>query len=327
MNFRRIYVEFVMTLMFAKEFTLNLLRLVNMGRNRYLKDTKLDGKVVVITGANTGIGKRTAYHLSLRGAKVIMCSRDVTKGAIAARDIRAQNPKAVIEVMQLNLSSLSSIRRFAKELKERESKIDILVNNAGVMMCPKMTTDDGFELQLGTNHLGHFLLTLLLIDTMKTSSDARIITVSSMHGMRGQIHFDDINLDSNYSPLDSYCQSKLANILFTRELAKRLSDWPNIKAYVLHPGTITTDLFRHLSGITAIIYRTIGYLFNIDTELGVQTTLYCALDPDIRHESGHYYNNCRKDNCLLREATDDRSARRLWQLSQQLVDLDDNYRI
>ena len=132
---------------------------------------------------------------------------------------------------------------------------------------------------------------------MKNSSDGRIITVSSMHAMRGQIYFSDINLDHNYSALEAYCQSKVSNIHFSRQLAKRLSNkWPNIKTYVLHPGTITSDLFRHLTGITSVLYKTIGFIFNIDCNLGIQTTLYCALDEELRYESGFYY---RFSNILL----------------------------
>ena len=275
-----------------------------------------------------------------------MCCRSVDRGMSAAKDIKARNPNALLEVMSLDLSSLSSVRRFAKELKQKEPKIDILINNAGVMMCPKQNTVDGFEMQLATNHLGinlicarlfklyditvsgHFLLTLLLIENMKSSSDARIITVSSMHGMRGQIYFSDICLDKNYSPLEAYCQSKLANILFTRELAKRLSKkWPNIKAYVLHPGTIRSDLFRHLTGVTAIIYKTIGYIFNIDSDLGCQTTIFCAADEKLRYETGLYYSNCSRDDWLLEEAKDDRSALRLWQMTERMVDLESKYKI
>ena len=163
---------------------------------------------------------------------------------------------------------------------------------------------------------------------MKTSADARIITVSSMHAMRGQIYFSDINLDKNYSPLEAYCQSKLSNILFTRHLAKRLSEkWPNIKTYALHPGTIRSDLFRHLTGVTALVYKTIGFLFNIDCDLGAQTTVFCAADERLKYETGLYYSNCSRDDCVLREATDERSARRLWQLSERMVDLKNEYRI
>ncbi|CAG2111070.1 unnamed protein product [Medioppia subpectinata] len=328
MSFRRIYVEIVMTLMFVKEFTQNLLRFVYMGRNRYKKTNRLDGKVVVITGANTGIGKETAYQLSLRGAKIIMCCRDVDRGLAAAADIIVKNSRAVLTVMELNLSSLSSVRRLAKQLTQKEPTIDILINNAGVMMCPPMTTDDGFEMQFGTNHLGHFLLTLLLLDNMKTSADARVITVSSMHAMRGQIYFSDINLKDNYSPLEAYCQSKLANIHFTRQLAKRVAkQWPHITAHAVHPGTIRSDLFRHLTGLTALIYKTIGFIFNIDCDLGVQTTLHCALDPEVRHETGFYYSNCKKVECLLREASDDWIGRKLWLLSEQMVSIEDKYMI
>ena len=163
---------------------------------------------------------------------------------------------------------------------------------------------------------------------MKSCSDARIITVSSMHAMRGQIYFSDITLDKNYSPVEAYCQSKLANILFTRQLAKRLSQkWPNIKAYALHPGTIRSDLFRHLTGVTALVYKTIGFLFNIDCDLGVQTTIFCAVDEELRYETGLYYSNCSRDDCILSEATDDRSALRLWQMSERMVDLEGSYKI
>ena len=236
-----------------------------------------------------------------------MCSRDVNRGLSAKNDIIDKNPNARLEVMKLDLSSLSSVRQFAKQLKQKEPVIDILINNAGVMMCPKETTEDKFEKQLATNHLGiclvidslilianqflgHFLLTLLLLENMKDSSDARVITISSMHGMRGQIYFSDINFDTNYSPLEGYCQSKLANILFTRQLAKKLSQkYPNIKAYVLHPGTIRSDLLRYLTGVTAIVYKTLALLFNIDCDLGSQTTLFCALEEELRYESGYYY--------------------------------------
>jgi NAD(P)-dependent dehydrogenase (short-subunit alcohol dehydrogenase family) len=124
---------------------------------------------------------------------------------------------------------------------------------------------------------------------MKNSSDARIINVSSMHHSRGQIHFNDINLDKNYDPVEAYCQSKLSNILFTKELAKRLGNDSNIKVYALHPGTIKSDLFRHLTGLRSVIFNIIGFLFNIDIELGVQTTLYCALEESLRYETGYYY--------------------------------------
>ncbi|CAG2179878.1 unnamed protein product, partial [Oppiella nova] len=181
-------------------------------------DTRLDGKVVVITGANTGIGKETARELSLRGAKIIIGSRDVDRGKRAVQDIQLKNPKANIIVMKLDLSSLSSVRHFAKTVSREVSTIDILMNNAGVMACPESTTEEGFEMQFGTNHLGHYLLTLSLMPLLKKSPKARIITVSSIAHMSGSIHFENINLRNKaYDPMTAYRQSKLANILFTRQ--------------------------------------------------------------------------------------------------------------
>uniref|UniRef100_A0A667YLY6 Zgc:153441 n=1 Tax=Myripristis murdjan TaxID=586833 RepID=A0A667YLY6_9TELE len=183
---------------------------------------KLHGKTVVITGANTGIGKETALDMARRGARVVMACRDLSKAEQAASEIRQATGNSEVLVRHLDLSSLRSVRHFSTELRAAEKRLDILINNAGVMMCPKMLTDDGFEMQLGVNHLGHFLLTNLLLELLKSSAPSRVVTVSSVVHDRGKIHFDDLHFERTpYSPLTSYRQSKLANILFTRELASR----------------------------------------------------------------------------------------------------------
>ncbi|XP_059811457.1 retinol dehydrogenase 12 isoform X2 [Hypanus sabinus] len=185
-------------------------------------NARLDGKTVVITGANTGIGKETARDLAQRGARVILACRDLTKAEAAAQDIREDTGSKQVIVRELDLANTRSIYQFAENIIKEEKVLNILINNAGVMMCPFMKTSDGFEMQFGVNHLGHFLLTFLLLDHLKKSSPARIINLSSLaHGF-GRINFKDLHSENSYDGGSAYCQSKLANILFTRELAKRL---------------------------------------------------------------------------------------------------------
>ncbi|GIX99922.1 hypothetical protein CDAR_26771 [Caerostris darwini] len=186
-------------------------------------NAKLTDKTVIITGGNAGIGKETVQDLAARGAKVIIACRDVEKGAEAVKDINKVVNKPNLVVKHLNLASFTSIKNFAQDILESEPFIHILINNAGVAACPKSSTDDGFEMQFGVNHLGHFLLTNLLLDRLKASAPARIVNVSSLaHMICSGINFNDINMDRNYRPIKAYGRSKLCNILFTRELEKRL---------------------------------------------------------------------------------------------------------
>uniref|UniRef100_A0A0N8BA79 Putative Retinol dehydrogenase n=1 Tax=Daphnia magna TaxID=35525 RepID=A0A0N8BA79_9CRUS len=182
---------------------------------------RLDGQVAVITGANTGIGKETARELSRRGAQVVIACRDIEKAEDAAREISSETKNAVTTV-KLDLASLNSIRMAAQSLKIQQPKIHLLINNAGIMVCPQWKTEDDFEMQLGVNHLGHFLWTLMLLDNVKEAAPSRIINVSSIAHTRGRMDFDDIMMEKNYEPTRAYCRSKLANILFTKELADRL---------------------------------------------------------------------------------------------------------
>lgn len=291
------------------------------GRACYSK-VRLDGKTVLITGANTGIGKETALDMAKRGARVILACRDMTRAHIAADTIRRQSGNGNVVVMKVDLASLQSVREFARNVEKNEPRLDILINNAGIMMCPKWTTEDGFEMQFGVNHLGHFLLTDCLLDLLKKSAPSRIVIVSSLAHERGQIHFDDINLDKDYRPEKSYRQSKLANVLFGKELAVRLQG-TGVTVYSLHPGVIRTELGRHLFPTLALWKRIIALplMMLIKTPWeGAQTTIYCAVEESLANESGFYYSDCARKEAAP-QAQDDAAAKRLWDLSASMVGL------
>ncbi|XP_054152419.1 retinol dehydrogenase 12-like [Oppia nitens] len=293
-------------------------------RKKCKSNKRLDGKVVVITGGNTGIGKETALQLSLRGAKIIIGCRNVQKGEIAVQDIIAKNVLSDIRVLYLDLSSLSSVRQFAQTVTQLVSKLDILINNAGVMMTPESTTEDGFELQFGTNFLAHFLLIHCLMPLLIKSSKARIVNLSSICHILGKIHFNNINLkDGHYRPLKAYSQSKLAIVLMTREMARRLGTNTNITVYSLHPGVIQTEITRHFP---AYLYYLIKP-FMTTIELGTQTTLYCAIDETLDNQTGLYYDDCKRVNNMIAPAIDDNSAKKLWELATDLVNLEDSLKI
>ncbi|XP_039651499.1 retinol dehydrogenase 13 [Perca fluviatilis] len=283
---------------------------------------RLDGKTVLITGANTGIGKETALDMAQRGARVILACRDMTRARIAADDIRQQSGNGNVVVKKLDLASLQSVRDLAKDVLENEERLDILINNAGIMMCPKWKTEDGFEMQFGVNHLGHFLLTNCLLDLLKKSTPSRIVIVSSLAHEKGRIHFDDINLDKNYQREVSYRQSKLANVLFCRELASRLQD-TGVTVYSLHPGVIRTELGRHLFPTLALWQRIIATPFFMLIKSpweGAQTSIYCAVDESQANVSGLYYSDCASKTPAP-QALDDATAKKLWDFSASMVGL------
>ncbi|CAG2168275.1 unnamed protein product [Oppiella nova] len=262
-------------------------------RNKCRSNKQLNGQVVIITGANHGIGKETAYQLSLRGAKIIIGCRDELRAENAIKEIVSLNPNANIIHIKLDLSSLQSIRAFVQQIYENETKIDLLINNAGIGADTEGQTEDGFELSFGTNHLGHYLLTLQLLPLLRKAPKARIINVSSSVYASGKINFENINLRNGaFEMWTAYSQSKLANVLFTRELAKRLGDNTTISAYSLHPGIINTEWYRHIeSPVGKFIAKNFTKMFAISIERGTQTTLYCALEESLDNESGFYYEN------------------------------------
>ena len=208
---------------------------------------RLDGKTVIITGANTGIGLETAVDMAKRNARVILACRSVERGERAAVEVRKRSGNDNAVFVQLDLSSLDSVRKFAAKILEEEPRIDILINNAGVSpvgLPGRTLTKDGFEIAFGVNHLGHFLLTNLLLDRIKEAPSARIVNVSSMGHLMGKVEFDNLNSERSYSAWNAYVNSKLVNILFNRSLAKRLKG-TRVTANVLHPGAINTELARH----------------------------------------------------------------------------------
>ena len=297
-----------------------LLRWWMQGPARVPSSVRLEGKVAVITGANTGIGRTTARDLSSRGAKVVLLCRDTDKAELVAAQIRDET-KGEVVCHKLDLADLASVHECAEQLGNSLEKIDILINNAGVMACPKTKTKDGFEMQFGTNHLGHFLLTNLLMPQLKRAAPgARIVNVSSMAHMSGRINWDDINYDeATYDRFTSYAQSKLANILFTKELARK-GEGSGVTAYALHPGVIATDLGRHLEGMGPVM-RCLWSCFTplIKTpESGANTTIYCAAEPSIAEHSGKYYSDCREKRPAA-QADNMEDAKRLWELSEGFV--------
>src|SRR6202035_4728882 len=204
------------------------------------------GRVAVITGANTGLGYWTAAALADNGAHVVLAVRNLDKGKDAVKAITAKSPKADVALQQLDLTSLDDIRKTAEELRAAHQRIDLLINNAGGMYTDKATTKDGLELQFGTNHLGHFAFTGLLLDRLLPVAGSRIVTVSSVgHRILADIHFDDLQWERRYNRVAAYGQAKLANLLFTYELQRRLASNGTTIAAAAHPGGSNTELGRH----------------------------------------------------------------------------------
>ncbi|EDV29195.1 Retinol dehydrogenase 13 [Trichoplax sp. H2] len=284
---------------------------------------RLDNKTVVITGGNTGIGKETAIDLAQRGARIILACRSESKGTTAVKEIIESSGSSNIVFRKLDLASLQSVRDFANQFNKNEDRLDILINNAGVMWCPYMETADGLEMQFGTNHIGHFLLTNLLLDKLKACAPSRIVVVSSIGHRGGKMNFDDLNGKKNYNSYTAYFQSKLANILFTRELAKRLQG-TGVTANSLHPGAVNTDLGRHLSvnqnGFLHALIAPLYWLFVKTSKQGAQTSIYCAVDESLNGVSGKYFADCREKDCAA-QGRDDGAAKKLWEISEEMTGL------
>jgi NAD(P)-dependent dehydrogenase (short-subunit alcohol dehydrogenase family) len=241
------------------------------------------GRVAVVTGANTGLGFETARVLAQHGATVVLAVRDVAKGRRAA----ARMPGNVT-VQELDLTSLESIRAAAADLHATLPGIDVLVNNAGVMYPPKQTTADGFELQFGTNHLGHFAFTGLVLDLLLPGAGSRVVTVSSVaHAVRAAIHFDDLQWERSYSRVAAYGQSKLANLMFAYELQRRLAQHGTTISVAAHPGLANTDLMRNSPAAMRVIMPVFAPLVSQKADMGALPTLRAATDPAVL--GGQYY--------------------------------------
>ena len=281
----------------------------------------VDGKVIVITGGNTGIGKEAAAALAGRGAQVIITSRNEERGRAARQEIAERSGNDSVDVMPLDLASFRSIRSFAADALDRFGRIDVLVNNAGLILYRRAETQEGFEETFGVNHLGHFLLTDLLLERLRASAPSRVVVVSSHahKGARRGLDFDDLQTEHNYKWMGVYNKSKLANIYFARELARRL-DGTGVTVNALHPGFVRSEFGRggDLGGIYGWGIKYLASPFAISPEKGARTTVYLASSPDVADVSGGYFYKC-KPSAPSRVAQDDDAARRLWDASEKLV--------
>ena len=300
----------------------------------------LSGKTYIVTGANSGIGLVTAQQLARQGATVVMACRRVEAGERAAEEIRSELPAAKLEVMALDLGDLASVRAFAQAFQSRHTKLHGLVNNAGVMNAPKGTTKDGFETQFGCNHLGHFLLTALLTDTLKASAPSRVVILSSSYheqamGREGAIHFDDLNYrQRRYDGWEAYAQSKLANLLHAKQLARNLAG-TGVTCVSVNPGWVRTNLIRNTMPVWGqnLMRPFLRLGGMIEPWKGAQTTLHALLAPEVADHSGEFFSQTgiykdkqsRRGGWPLRSpnpiAHDDSVALRLWDVSETLVGL------
>lgn len=249
-----------------------------------------------------------------------MACRDKARGEAAVEDVKKLSGNDKVEFMQLDLMSLESVRKFAEEFKARGLPLHSLINNAGIMALPERTpTKEGFEAQIGVNHLAHHLLTNLLLDKLRESSPSRVVCLASRAHEQGVINFDDLNSEKSYSAIAAYGQSKLANVLFAKELDRRMkAEGAKVTAYAVHPGVIQTELTRYST--LAKIFFFLGTPFLKSIPQGAATTVYCAIQPGLEEKSGSYFADCdvAQETALARNMDD---AARLWELSDKLVGL------
>ena len=273
-------------------------------------------KVILVTGASSGIGEATATRLAALGAHVVMVSRTEERGNRARHKIHAAHPGASTDLLIADLTTTAAIRTLSEEFNSRYDHLDVLVNNAAVMTSKRRTTSEGFELQFFVNHLAYFLLTGHLVDALKRAPAARVVNVSSTAHSRGEIDFNDLQMEHHYRGYDEYANTKLMNILFTYELARRL-DGTSMTANCLHPGVIRTGLMRGVSPVLHALWQSLGRFFKQPTE-GAETPVYLATSPEVVGVSGKYFRYCRPFGTS--SASNDRDLqRRLWEESERLT--------
>ncbi|XP_075963376.1 dehydrogenase/reductase SDR family member 13-like [Anarhichas minor] len=293
-------------------------------RSKCKGNAAIAGKTVVITGGNTGIGKATALHLARKGARVILACRNRDKAELAIADIQQETGSTDVLFIQLDLASLKSVRCFTERFLKTESRLDLLINNAGLVADGR--TEDGFGIEFGVNHLGHFLLTYLLMERLKEAGGGRVVTVSSMAYRWGHVDPEALAVNRHLGTgryswqfFYAYCNSKLCNMLFTHELAKRLKG-SNVTCYSVHPGVVRTGLSRNVSLWQKVFIEPIARLLFLDPEAGAQTTLHCSLQEGIEPLSGRYFSCCAVEDVTPR-GQDDGVARKLWDVSERLCGL------
>lgn len=272
-----------------------------------------EGKTILITGANSGIGLAAATEFARKGGRVILACRDREKAQNTVYTIRNKTSKGTLVVKHLNLEYQSSVKALADDLCQSEEKLDVLVNNAGVMGLPFALTEDGIERTFATNHLGHFILTNMLLDLLKKSQEARIIMVSSLLYKKGRINLAEMNTEPGYTPKDAYSSSKLANIMFANVLSKKLKG-SSVTINSLSPGMVRTGLARNgvfNSWFKSLLFHTVGHILLRTPEHGAETIIYCALDPGLKGVSGKFFRDCEEKE-LLPLALDRSASMKLW---------------
>lgn len=280
---------------------------------------QMNGKVVIVTGANAGIGKAAASKLAEMGAHIIMVARDEVRGREAQSEIKTASGSTRVDLMIADLSSQQSIRQLATSIQHGYERIDVLLNNAGGVFGERRLTIDGLEYTFALNHLGYFLLTHLLLDVLKSNTPARIVNVSSGAHMGGHINFDDLQGERKYSSFGAYSQSKLANVLFTYELARRL-EGTRVSVNCLHPGFVNTRFGRD-GDLGSMLTRVLGLIAPLlarTPERGADTAVYLASDPHLAQVTGKYFDT-RKDTRSSPESYDIAIAQRLWTVSEAMV--------
>ncbi len=274
----------------------------------------LEGQMALVTGATNGIGRVTAREFARMGARTLVVARDPGKGEAVAREIR-EATGSTAEVLQADLSSRADVLRLGAQVRERTGRLDLLVNNAGAIFAERAISVDGVEMTFALNHLAYFLLTLELLPVLQGDHEARVVNVSSMAHESGAIDFEDLQGERRYGMWKAYAQSKLANVLFTRELGRRLAG-TRVTANALHPGAVASGFGRNHSGFFGKLVA-LGAPFLASPERGARTTLHVATSTSLRGVTGKYFSNSRERQ-PSRAARDGDTALRLWQISEAM---------
>jgi NAD(P)-dependent dehydrogenase (short-subunit alcohol dehydrogenase family) len=277
---------------------------------------RVQGKTVLVTGANQGIGKESAVALAAMGASVTIVARDEAKGRAA---IRSRAKSHAVELLVGDLSVIAETRRIAREFAAKHERLDVLLNNAGVLATSRRTTVDGLEHTFATNHMGYFVLTCELLELLKKSAPARVVSVASRAHRRGTLHWDDLQLERGWSAWAAYGQSTLCNVLFTRELARRL-EGTGVTANCLHPGVIASGFGKTDGGLFGLIWKLMSPFLSSPAD-GAKTQIWLCSSPAVEGISGRYFADCKEvpASRLSPEASDDAAAKRLWALSEAIV--------
>ncbi len=276
---------------------------------------ELKNKTAIITGATSGIGRVTAMAIAREGARLVLPVRSIEKGKALKEEIEKETGNTSIEIMHCNLASLDSVRQFAEDFQKKHDKLHLLINNAGLWEAKRKESDDGIEMNFAVNHLAPFLMTSLLLDTIKKSAPARIVSVASTAHKYGKMRFNDLEGKKSWGSMQSYAQSKLANILFTRRLAKDL-EGSGVTANCLHPGVVNTQLFNKLPGFI----QKVSSFFMITPEKGAQTSIYLATSPEVENITGEYFDK-KKIAKTTAHARDMQVADTLWEASKEYCGL------